>query len=205
MNRTVQVRCASCRTLARSEDARQPTGTSGTPTRPAAPRSPAARTPAPPRRGPATGTASPTSGSTSPRPPICRQQHAHFATPTSAGSGLGQRFCGTTRVLPQAPRVRHILKVERSGYSPFPLSSAVGWTTSSRRGGAPRTTAPLAQEDLPRAYGRSRGTRSSSLCSARPGRTSSWTDVDHSRNLHHRPAARVLGSRQAAPASAISC
>jgi hypothetical protein len=28
----------------------------------------------------------------------------HFATPISAGPGLGRRFCGTPRVLPQDPR-----------------------------------------------------------------------------------------------------
>ena len=39
-----------------------------------------------------------------PARPGRRQQHTHVATPSSAGSGLGRRFCGTTRVLPQAPR-----------------------------------------------------------------------------------------------------
>ena len=33
-----------------------------------------------------------------------RQPHTHLATPSSADSGPGQRLCGTTRVLPQAPR-----------------------------------------------------------------------------------------------------
>ena len=31
-------------------------------------------------------------------------RHTHFPTPISAGCGFGQRFCGTTPVLPQAPR-----------------------------------------------------------------------------------------------------
>jgi hypothetical protein len=35
---------------------------------------------------------------------IRRQQHAHVVTPMLLGSGLGRRFCGATRVLPQAPR-----------------------------------------------------------------------------------------------------
>jgi hypothetical protein len=34
---------------------------------------------------------------------IRRQQHVHFVTPISAGSGIGRRSCGTTRVWPQAP------------------------------------------------------------------------------------------------------
>ncbi len=36
--------------------------------------------------------------------PVRQQQHAHFAALISVGSGLDQRLCGTTRVLPQAPR-----------------------------------------------------------------------------------------------------
>jgi len=34
---------------------------------------------------------------------IRRRQHTHSASPISVGSGLGQRLCGTTRVLRQAP------------------------------------------------------------------------------------------------------
>ena len=73
--------------------------------RPVAPRTPcpAARTPAPARRVPATAPRVP--------PPVRRPRatgtpttHMHFATPSFADSGPGLRFCGMTRVLPQAPR-----------------------------------------------------------------------------------------------------
>ena len=50
----------------------------------------------------------------------------------------------------------------------FALIVRCGRTTSSRSGGAPRTAVPSAQEALPRAYGCSRGTRSSPPSLARP-------------------------------------
>ena len=80
-----------------------PAGTIGTPTR--ASRSAKSggthiRTSAPSSRN---ATASPNNGSTSPRDPHVDINTRIFATPISAGSGFGQPFWGTTRVLPQAP------------------------------------------------------------------------------------------------------
>ena len=70
---------------------------------PADPRSPAARTPAPRRRVPATARRMPAIGSTSPRDPYVDNNTRISLLPISAGSRFGLRFCGTTRVLPQAP------------------------------------------------------------------------------------------------------
>ena len=50
--------------------------------------------------------------------PTSTTTHA-FRNPISAGSGFGQRFWGMTRVLPQAPRVRYMLKVGRECCYPF--------------------------------------------------------------------------------------
>jgi len=93
------------------------------------------------------------------------------ATLMSAGSAPGQRLCGITRVLAASPPVRYILKMEGSGYSP-PFDCPL-WTDSllaKRRRAAYGGTA--GQEDLPRADGCSRGTRSSGGSAlARPGLT----------------------------------
>ena len=48
-------------------------------------------------------TASPASGSTPSRDPYA-DDSTYFVTPVSVDSGPGQRLCGMTRVLPQAPR-----------------------------------------------------------------------------------------------------
>lgn len=49
-------------------------------------------------------TASPTSGSTSPRDPYVDKNTRTSRLPFPSISGLGRRFCGKTRALPQAPR-----------------------------------------------------------------------------------------------------
>ena len=59
--------------------------------RPAAPRSPAARTPATPRRVSATAPRVHHRFDV-PARPIRRQQHTHFATPISVGSGFGRHY-----------------------------------------------------------------------------------------------------------------
>ena len=81
-----------------------PTGTSGTPTpasRSAQSGGAHTRTSAPGARN---RTASPTSGSTPPCESYVESNIRIPRPPFPACSGLGQRLCGTTRVLPQAPR-----------------------------------------------------------------------------------------------------
>ncbi len=71
----------------------------------------------------------------------CSAQSDGAHTRTSAGSRLGRQFCGTTRVLPQGPPVRHILSGKEWVTAlplPFVVRCRCGRASSSRSGGASR-------------------------------------------------------------------
>src|SRR5215208_1408599 len=156
--------------------------------RPAAPASRAARTPAPPRRAPATAP---------PVPPAVRHHRVPYRSTTTHArrAPRSSSVLGPAEILQHdpglaaSPPVRHTLRVARSEISLPCFWSSAADRHPSREAAARRVrrSTSLAQEDVASAYGCSRGTKSSSS-SARPERRRA-----RHRSPGRRRATRALG------------